>query len=52
MRTGLTETNFAPRRFSLSSPILIGLLEWSSATPHSRKYFARSQSGAPNSQNE
>ena len=48
----MIETNLAPWRFSLSSPILIGLLEWSSATPHSTKYFARSQSGAPNSQNE
>ena len=52
VRTGLTETNLAPFLFSLSSPILIGLDAWSSATPQRMKYFARSQSGAPNSQNE
>ena len=35
--TGLTETNLAPRPFSLPRPILIGLLSWSSATPNIRK---------------
>ena len=46
----MTATNFAPRDFSRSSPSFIGFDEWSSATPHSRKKPARSQSGSPNSQ--
>src|SRR5579875_1090377 len=50
--TGLTATILAPRAFSLPSPSLIGLESWSSATPHSIRYFVRSQSGSPNSQNE
>jgi len=40
----------APRAFSLPSPSLIGLLSWSSATPHSISRRVCSQSGSPNSQ--
>ncbi len=52
VRTGLTETTFAPRDFSLPRPILIGFESWSSATPKIMRYRVSSQSGAPNSQND
>ena len=52
MRTGLTETTFAPRSLSLASPSLMGLLSWSSATPSIMNHRACSQSGSPNSQKE
>ena len=50
MRTGLTETNLAPRRRSPESAILIGFESWSSATPNIMKKRVCSQSGSPNSQ--
>ncbi len=52
VRTGFTETTFAPRPFMAPRPILMGLESWSSATPKIIRYFACSQSGSPNSQKE